>query len=205
MDCRAFISSDPSVASRGSIGGSVEMAMDCSRINKGKPFRIRKFKWVIFDSLRFSNVSDDTHHNLCIMVLVEEVPEDVQLRDDEHESDFETDSNVSEVSAFSDDDDFSPADETIYDRIAALKDIVPPQTRVSISARYQNVTDWTWWGLQGAGTLAWWVSTSALLVGLPLALAIEDETRVVQQEREMQMQSAGQQQVRRLHRGDADV
>jgi hypothetical protein len=116
MDCRAFISSDPSVASRGSIGGSVEMAMDCSRINKGKPFRIRKFKWVIFDSLRFSNVSDDTHHNLCIMVLVEEVPEDVQLRDDEHESDFETDSNVSEVSAFSDDDDFSPADETIYDR-----------------------------------------------------------------------------------------
>lgn len=39
------------------------------------------------------------------------------------------------------------------------------------------------------------MSTSALLVGLPLALAIEDEARVVAQEKEMQMQSAGQQQV----------
>ncbi|KAK8847611.1 hypothetical protein IAR55_005470 [Kwoniella newhampshirensis] len=132
-----------------------------------------------------------------MVVVVEEVRdeavEEVTLQEGEHESDFETDSEVS--STFSDDDDFSPADETIYERIAALKDMVPPQTRSNVISSYQSATSWAWWSVQGAGTLAWWVSTSALLVGLPLALAIEDETRVVQQEREMQMQSAGQQQL----------
>ncbi len=129
------------------------------------------------------------------MVLVEEVPEDILLREDERESDFETDSNASDASIFSDDEDFSPAGETLYDRFVALKDIIPPQTRSNIRTSYVQTQSWAWWGVQSVGTLAWWVSTSALLVGLPLALAIEDETRVVQQEREMQMQSAGQQQV----------
>lgn len=137
------------------------------------------------------------------MVLAEEVPEDVLLREDERESDFETDSNASDASSiFSDDDDFSPFKETIYDRFVALRDIVPPQTRSNVYSNYIRTKDWTWWGFQSAGTLAWWVSTSALLVGLPLALAIEDETRVVQQEREMQMQSAGQQQVREIPPSD---
>ncbi|CAD6570713.1 MAG: mitochondrial import receptor protein [Tremellales sp. Tagirdzhanova-0007] len=130
------------------------------------------------------------------MVQVEEVPEDVLLREDERESDFETDSNASDASSiFSDDENFSPSDESFYDRFAALRDIVPPQTRSKIYATFTQTKAWAWWGTRSAGTLAWWVSTSALLVGLPLALAIEDETRVVQQEREMQMQSAGQQQL----------
>ena len=124
-----------------------------------------------------------------VMVQVEEVPEDVLLREDERESDFETDSNASDASSiFSDDESF-------YDRFTALRDIVPPQTRSKLYVNYTQTKAWAWWGARNAGTLAWWVSTSALLVGLPLALAIEDETRVVQQEREMQMQSAGQQQV----------
>lgn len=133
------------------------------------------------------------------MVLVEEVPEEVLLREGEHESDFETDSNASEADSIFSDEDFSPVDETLYERIAALKDIVPPQTRSKVAFTYRQASSSTWWGFQSAGTLAWWVSTSALLVGLPLALAIEDETRVVQQEREMQMQSAGQQQVSRIN------
>ena len=138
------------------------------------------------------------------MVLVEEVPEDVLLREDERESDFETDSNASEASSiFSDDDDFSPVNESIYDRFVALGDIVPPQTRSNLRSSYVTTKSWTWWGVQSAGTLAWWVSTSALLVGLPLALAIEDETRVVQQERDMQLQSAGQQQV--CHQHDPEI
>jgi import receptor subunit TOM22 len=130
------------------------------------------------------------------MVVVEEVPEEQQLREGERDSDFETDSNASDVSSvFSDDDDFTPADESLYDRVVALKDIVPPQTRSAVHARFVAAKSWTWWSLQSAGSVAWWVSTSALLVGLPLALAIEDETRVVQQERELQLQSSGQQQV----------
>ncbi|ORY20839.1 mitochondrial outer membrane translocase complex, subunit Tom22 [Naematelia encephala] len=130
------------------------------------------------------------------MVLVEVEPEDVILREGEHESDFETDSNPeSDAVSSDDDDDFSPTDETLYERLAALKDIVPPQTRSKLSKGVSQTKAWTWWSLQSVGNVAWWVSTSALLVGLPLALAIEDETRVVQQEREMQMQSQGQQQL----------
>jgi len=135
------------------------------------------------------------------MVLVEEVPEEVLLREGERDSDFETDSNASDVSSvFSDDDDFI-ADETVYERIVALKDIVPPQTRTKLHARVSSTKNWALWGIFSAGSVAWWVSTSALLVGLPLALAIEDEMKIVQQERELQMQTAGQQQVRRAREG----
>lgn len=133
------------------------------------------------------------------MVLVEEVPEETLLREGERESDFETDSNASDGESFLsddlDEDELAIQNETYAERIAALKDIIPPQTRSSLYAKYTSTKEWTWWTLQGCGSVAWWVSTSALLVGLPLALAIEDETKVVQQEREMQMQSAGQQQV----------
>lgn len=65
---------------------------------------------------------------------------------------------------------------------------------------YARARSWAEWGLSQAGNIAWIVSTSALLVGLPLALAIEDETRITQQEREMQMQSQGQQQVSKNER-----
>ena len=130
------------------------------------------------------------------MVLVEEVPEEVLLREGEHDSDFETDSNASDASSiFSDDDDDYLKDESLYDRVVALKDIVPPHTRSSFLSTYNSTKAWATWGFQSAGSVAWWVSTSALLVGLPMALVIEDEMKVVQQEREMQMQTSGQQQV----------
>jgi import receptor subunit TOM22 len=128
------------------------------------------------------------------MVQVEEVPED--LLNVERESDYETDSALSDDDALFE-DGFDPASETLYDRLVALKDIVPPTARLTAAERYEQAKAWAYWGVQKAGGVAWVVSTSALLVGLPLALAIEDETRIVQQEREMQMQSQGQQQVSR--------
>lgn len=127
------------------------------------------------------------------MVLVEEVKEDIIIN--ERESDFETDSEFSDDESVVSEDDFDPSSETLADRIAALKDMVPPETRTSVAKAADRVTAFTKWAANGTGTLAWWVTTSALLVGLPLALAIEDEARITQQEREMTMQSAGQQQV----------
>lgn len=41
----------------------------------------------------------------------------------------------------------------------------------------------------------WIVTTSALLVGLPLALSLEDEAKIVAQEQEMLAQQQGAQQV----------
>ena len=156
--------------------------------------------FVILPALEFlsNHLSQPQRHT---MVLVEEVPDAsasaVPLPTDdllsgEHESDFETSSSFSDSLS---DDDFDPSSETIYDRLVALRDIVPPSARLSAYASYEKTKSWVWWSVFGAGNLAWIVGTSAILMGLPLALAIEDETRIVQQEREMQMQTAGQQQV----------
>jgi len=43
------------------------------------------------------------------------------------------------------------------------------------------------------GNAVWIVTTSALLVALPLALVLEDEAKIVQQERELMAQQQGQQ------------
>ncbi|CAK9786741.1 mitochondrial import translocase, subunit Tom22, partial [Cutaneotrichosporon oleaginosum] len=123
------------------------------------------------------------------MVLVEEVKEDII----ERESDYETESEFSDDESVAS-DEFDP-NETLAERIAALKDMVPPETRTAVAKSADRVVGWAKWATSGTGQLAWWVTTSALLVGLPLALAIEDEARITQQEREMQMQSAGQQQL----------
>jgi import receptor subunit TOM22 len=125
------------------------------------------------------------------MVLVEEVKEDIIDR----ESDYETESDISDNDSIFSEDDFDPSSETIYDRIAALKDVVSPETRSSVTSTVSGVKGWATWAFGAGGQLAWWATTSALLIGLPLALAIEDEARITQQEREMQMQNAGQQQV----------
>jgi hypothetical protein len=77
--------------------------------------------------------------------------------------------------------------------------MVSPSTRATIAStlgtgkRYFKTTS------KLVGNVAWVVTTSALLVGLPLALAIEGEGMLVQQEKMMQGNAdAGAQQVRKL-------
>lgn len=134
-------------------------------------------------------------------VTVEEVIDEDQVFtsgaagvDEDRDSDYATDSDA--------DDDLESVssagtvdDETLYERVVALRDIVSPTTRRKISNFVQGGKGWAAWATKSAGTVAWVVTTSALLVGLPLALAMEDETRIVQQEKELQMQQSGQQQV----------
>lgn len=85
--------------------------------------------------------------------------------------------------------------ESIFDRIAALKDIVPPSTRRSIAHSFRTFSQYTFFSGRLFGNVVWVVTTSALLVGLPLMLAIEDEHRVVAQEKELMAQQQGAQHV----------
>lgn len=133
------------------------------------------------------------------MVAVEEV-RDASLPQ-EHESDYETDSAASDVSISDIEDDDDIANETYKDRLVALKDIVPPSTRLEAVRKWQQATSWVTTGGMWAGNAVWIITTSALLVGLPLALAIEDEARIVGQEKELQMQQSGQQSVSRMAGG----
>ena len=92
-----------------------------------------------------------------------------------------------------------PEAETFFDRVAALVDIVPPTTRYSISSKVSKTFSVAKAVGKLAGNVIWVVTTSALLVGLPLALSLEDEAKIVAQEKEMLAQQAGAQQVRIFH------
>jgi import receptor subunit TOM22 len=87
------------------------------------------------------------------------------------------------------------AEETLFDRIAALVDIIPPTTRHAISSRVSKTTSLVKRGGKILGNVVWIVTTSALLVGLPLALSLEDEGKIVLHEKEMLAQQQGAQQV----------
>jgi import receptor subunit TOM22 len=105
-------------------------------------------------------------------------------------------SRTSSSSSLSSIDSEASVDESLFDRIAALKDIVPPTTRHNISTRVLKTASFFKRASKVVGNVVWVVTTSALLVGLPLALALEDEAKIVQQEKEMLEQQQGAQQVR---------
>ncbi|PWZ03093.1 mitochondrial import translocase, subunit Tom22 [Testicularia cyperi] len=145
------------------------------------------------------------------MVVIEEVPDEELLRqqaaaraagsgktvDFEDEDDWEEDESDAE-SEFSDDSDVSERglalkEETVWERLSALRDIIPPSTRRSIASTFNTTTSYAFTGGLLLGKLGWVVTTSALLVGLPFALAVEDESRIVAQEKEMMAQQQGAQ------------
>lgn len=82
-------------------------------------------------------------------------------------------------------------EESFLERLYALRDMVPPSTRQSISSTIETASNYAFAGGSLVGKIAWVVTTSALLVGLPFALAVEDEARYAQQEREFQAQQSG--------------
>ena len=81
-------------------------------------------------------------------------------------------------------------DESFYERLIALQDIVPASYRRSFSNGIASTTSWVKSGLMVSGKTLWVVSTSALLLGVPWALAYAEEQQMVEMEREMKMQQS---------------
>ena len=77
--------------------------------------------------------------------------------------------------------------ETFYERISALKDIIPPRSRRRITSTVSALTSATKTGLSFGGKALWVISTSAFLLGVPWALAYAEEEQYVQMEREQGM------------------
>jgi len=124
------------------------------------------------------------------MVKVEIVEEKESSSPYASSSSSRTSSSVSLSSVESD----ASVDESFFDRIIALKDIVPPTTRHSISSRISKTASIFKRGSKLVGNVIWVLTTSTLLVGLPLALILEDESKAVAQEKEMLEQQQGAQQ-----------
>lgn len=98
---------------------------------------------------------------------------------------------LSTDSEISDDEDLNTTDETFADRIYALKDIVPASTRTSISSFVNTTTSYVKSGLGFSGKALYVLSTSALLLGVPWALAFAEEQQMAEMEKEMRMREMG--------------
>jgi len=82
-------------------------------------------------------------------------------------------------------------DETLLERVIALRDIIPPTTRSYIASKIETTTSWLSSGLLLGGKTLFVVSTSALFLGVPWALAFADEQQMIEMEKEMKMREMG--------------
>ncbi|KAK6454261.1 mitochondrial outer membrane translocase complex, subunit Tom22 [Scheffersomyces xylosifermentans] len=98
--------------------------------------------------------------------------------------DSESDSDI--------EDEFDFDSETVYDRIVALKDIIDPEQREYIASATSSLKSYVNYGLNKTGSLLWTVTSSALLLGVPLSLAIIAETQLQEMEKDLSLQQSAQ-------------
>ncbi|KAK3808334.1 MAG: mitochondrial outer membrane translocase complex, subunit Tom22 [Benniella sp.] len=128
------------------------------------------------------------------MVKLEEVGID-HVEEDEY-----TDTDSSSVYSSDEDEDDVDNIESIMDRIWALQDVIPPRTRKSISDKCSSIYGWGKYGAKFLGNSAWVLTTSALLLVLPLMIELEHEQGLIEYEKMQQQgsqllsQPSGQQQ-----------
>ncbi|KAJ2401314.1 mitochondrial import receptor subunit Tom22 [Coemansia sp. RSA 2559] len=104
--------------------------------------------------------------------------ESVAIVDEKNEEYSGDESEYSDDSEFGDEDD--SLDESLLERLAALKDIVPASQRNAMASAVGAVTKWGGLGATLAGKLAWVFTTTALLVVFPLAYESDREKMMEQ-------------------------
>ncbi|RMJ24693.1 hypothetical protein PHISP_04457, partial [Aspergillus sp. HF37] len=101
-----------------------------------------------------------------------------------NQSDKITHTAESEVSA---DTDVDVEGESLYERLSALRDVIPPGARRNVNSTVSAVTSFAKSSVMFSGKTLWILSTSAFLLGVPWALAYSDEEQFQQMEREQGM------------------
>ncbi|KAI0018960.1 mitochondrial outer membrane translocase complex, subunit Tom22 [Xylariomycetidae sp. FL0641] len=118
--------------------------------------------------------------------IVDEHFQEGQAGPEEDDADYtDTDSDIS------DDSDFNPDDESLWDRIYALRNMIPPRVRYSVYDKVRSTSNAVRTVLSFSGKTAWVISSSALLIGVPFALAVSEEQQFLDMEREMNMRQQG--------------
>lgn len=117
--------------------------------------------------------------------VVDAVEKELQEEEEEQEEQAEEEEEEEEEeSDYDDEDDFDP-NETVLERIVALKEILTPHQRdfilSSVSSTSNGVKALT--GKFGSGL--WYLTTTGLLLGVPLAIAIFGETQLMELEKEL--------------------
>ncbi|KAI8260823.1 Mitochondrial import receptor subunit tom22 [Colletotrichum sp. SAR11_239] len=136
------------------------------------------------------NLSSQKHTATAEMVQLTEVEDEhfqgAQAGPIEDDADF-TDTD-SEISA---DSDFDPTDESLAERLYALKDMIPPTTRGWVQSKVNfgvSAVQNTWY--YGSRTV-WVVCATALMIGVPLATCWAEDQQIEGMEREFRMREAG--------------
>lgn len=104
----------------------------------------------------------------------------------ENDADY-TDTEDEADEAEDDDDDYDIANETLGDRLIALKDVIPPQYRSQLSSGFEGARSVVSSAFALGGKALWVITTSSLLLGVPLSLSILSEQQLVEMEKEMKM------------------
>ena len=66
---------------------------------------------------------------------------------------------------------------------------------IDLDNKLAATASWVKWSGNSAGNVAWVLTTTALMIGLPYALAVEGEAALQAQEKEMYSKEQGQQAV----------
>ncbi|KAI1322355.1 mitochondrial outer membrane translocase complex, subunit Tom22 [Xylariaceae sp. FL0255] len=118
--------------------------------------------------------------------IVDEHFQEGQPGPEEDDADYtDTDSEISE------DSDYDPTDETLGERLYALRDMVPLSTRLAITNAATTASNAVFSTLSFSGKALWVISSSALLLGIPWSLAWSEEMQVLEMEKEMKMREMG--------------
>jgi len=99
-------------------------------------------------------------------------------------------SDTSSEGSAADDDNLEIQDESLLDRIVALKDIVPAHQRDRISRVVAKGYSYGSMATYIGGKAAYILLTSVLLLGIPFALLLDEERSISEQERQMQEMQA---------------
>lgn len=86
-----------------------------------------------------------------------------------------------------DDDDDLTLEEGMYERLVALRDIIPIKHQTRIALFVKGLWGWVTWGGRTGGTVAYVLSTGVLMLGVPYALAVAEEGQMLEMEREMKV------------------
>ncbi|KAJ1980077.1 mitochondrial import receptor subunit Tom22 [Dimargaris verticillata] len=127
------------------------------------------------------------------MVKIEQLdPLDAnELSHEEEYTDVSDSEELSDADLYSDldddEDDYYLEEESLLDRLTALKDIIPLSKRTAVSNAVSSVVGTGMMSARFLGKAAWVVSTSALVLFLPLALEIEKDQAMAQYEKEAKL------------------
>ncbi|GME81998.1 unnamed protein product [Ambrosiozyma monospora] len=103
----------------------------------------------------------------------------------------EDDSEVEDSDAEAEDSDFEDdfdANETLLERLDALKDIISPEQRTFLLQTYSSGVSLLQKSMLKLGSGLWILGSSVLLLGVPLGIAIVGEQQLLELENQMNMQ-----------------